>query len=141
MGRILSFCYGLLAYLVFLAAFLYAIGFVTGLVVPKTIDTGEVTPVAGALIIDLLLLSLFAAQHSVMARTTFKQWWTQFVPAAIERSTYVLLASLALILLFWEWRPIPVMIWHANNPIIVIAVLGLSLFGWAFPAARRSSRS
>ena len=86
MGRILAFFYGLLAYVVFLAAFLYAIGFIAGLVVPKTIDTGAVTPVVNALVIDILLLSLFAVQHSVMARTTFKRWWTQFVPAAIERS-------------------------------------------------------
>jgi methanethiol S-methyltransferase len=86
MGRILAFFYGLLAYVVFLAAFLYAIGFIAGLVVPKTIDTGAVTPVVNALVIDILLLSLFAVQHSVMAGTTFKRWWTQFVPAAIERS-------------------------------------------------------
>jgi protein-S-isoprenylcysteine O-methyltransferase Ste14 len=88
MGRILAFFYGLLAYVVFLAAFLYAIGFIAGLVVPKTIDAGAVTPVVNALVIDILLLSLFAVQHSVMARTTFKRWWTQFVPAAIERSYF-----------------------------------------------------
>jgi methanethiol S-methyltransferase len=128
--KILSFCYGLLAYVVFLGAFLYAIGFVTGLAVPKTVDTGEVTPVVEALVIDILLLSLFAVQHSVMARPTFKRWWTHFVPVAIERSTYVLLASLALILLFWQWRPIPLMIWQATNPAIAMALLGLSLFGW-----------
>jgi protein-S-isoprenylcysteine O-methyltransferase Ste14 len=116
MGRILAFFYGLLAYVVFLAAFLYAIGFIAGLVVPKTIDTGAVTPVVNALVIDILLLSLFAVQHSVMARTTFKRWWTQFVPAAIERSTYVLLASLALILLFWQWRPIPAIICRQQTP-------------------------
>jgi methanethiol S-methyltransferase len=130
MGRLLSFCYGLMAYVVFLGAFLYAIGFVAGLIVPKTIDTGEVAPVAEAFIIDILLLSLFAVQHSAMARPAFKRWWTQFVPAAIERSTYVLLASLALILLFWQWRPIPGTIWQATNPAIATALLGLSLFGW-----------
>jgi protein-S-isoprenylcysteine O-methyltransferase Ste14 len=124
MGRILAFFYGLLAYVVFLAAFLYAIGFIAGLVVPKTIDTGAVTPVINALVIDILLLSLFAVQHSVMARTTFKRRWTQFVPAAIERSTYVLLASLALILLFWQWRPIPAIIWQTTNPVPVMAVGG-----------------
>jgi methanethiol S-methyltransferase len=130
MGRILAFFYGLLAYVVFLAAFLYAIGFIAGLVVPKTIDTGAVTPVVNALVIDILLLSLFAVQHSVMARTTFKRWWTQFVPAAIERSTYVLLASLALILLFWQWRPIPAIIWQTTNPVPVMALVGLSFVGW-----------
>jgi methanethiol S-methyltransferase len=122
--------YGLLAYVVFLAAFLYAIGFIAGLVVPKTIDTGAVTPVVNALVIDILLLSLFAVQHSVMARTTFKRWWTQFVPAAIERSTYVLLASLALILLFWQWRPIPAIILQTTNPVLVMALVGLSFVGW-----------
>src|SRR6202165_5042564 len=130
MGRILSFCYGLLAYVVFLAAFLYAIGFIAGLVVPRTIDTGAVTPVVNALVIEILLLSLFAVQHSVMARTTFKQWWTQYVPKAIERSTYVLLASLALILLFWQWRPMPAVVWQIYNPQIAMALTGLSLFGW-----------
>ena len=130
MGRILAFFYGLLAYVVFLAAFLYAIGFIAGLVVPKTIDTGAVTPVVNALVIDILLLSLFAVQHSVMARTTFKRWWTQFGPAAIERSTYVLLASLALILLFWQWRPIPAIIWQTTNPVLVMALVGLSFVGW-----------
>jgi protein-S-isoprenylcysteine O-methyltransferase Ste14 len=102
MNRALAFLYGLLAYVVFLGTFLYAIGFVAGLVVPKTIDTGEVTPLGETLVIDILLLSLFAVQHSVMARASFKQWWTKFIPAAVERSTYVPLASLALILLFWQ---------------------------------------
>jgi protein-S-isoprenylcysteine O-methyltransferase Ste14 len=130
MGRVLGFFYGLVAYLVFLGAFLYAIGFVAGLVVPKAIDSGEVTPLAQTLAIDILLLSLFAVQHSVMARSTFKRWWTQFVPAAIERSTYVLLASLALMLLFWQWRPLPIIIWRATNPAIAQALLGLSFLGW-----------
>src|SRR3984893_3100236 len=118
MSRVMAFLYGLLAYVVFLGTFLYAIGFVAGMVVPKTIDTGEITPLGETLAIDILLLSLFAVQHSVMARTSFKRWWTKFVAAAVERSTYVLLASLALILLFWQWRPIPVIIWQATNPVI-----------------------
>jgi protein-S-isoprenylcysteine O-methyltransferase Ste14 len=130
MSRFLAFVYGLLAYVVFLGTVLYAIGFVAGLIVPKAIDTGEVTTLAQALAIDIPLLSLFAVQHSVMARSTFKRWWTQFVPAAIERSTYVLLASLALILLFWQWRPIPPVIWQATDPAMVMALLGLSFLGW-----------
>jgi len=84
--------------------------------VAKAIDTGEVTSIAEAVVVDILLLSLFAVQHSLMARTAFKRWWTQFIPAAIERSTYVLLASLALILLFWQWRPVPAIVWQANKP-------------------------
>src|SRR5450756_68822 len=101
--RLAAFLYGTVAYLVFFAAFLYAVGFVAGLVVPKTIDSGEVTPIAEALVINLLLMTLFAVQHSVMARRQFKEWWTQYVPKPVERSTYVLLASLVLILLVWQW--------------------------------------
>ena len=130
MARIIAFLYGLLAYLVFLGAFLYAIGFVTGLVVPKTIDAGAVVPLGEALVVNILLLSLFAIQHSVMARKAFKKWWTQFVPVSVERSTYVLFASLALVLLFWQWRPIPTIIWRVMNPQIAMVVLGLSFVGW-----------
>ena len=116
MGRILALAFGAVAYAVFLGAFLYAIGFVSGLVVPKTIDTGPMGSVGEALVIDVLLLTVFALQHSVMARAPFKRWWTQFVPASIERSIYVLLASLALILVFWQWRPIPTIVWEASQP-------------------------
>jgi methanethiol S-methyltransferase len=130
MGRIIGFLFGLVAYLVFLPTFLYAIGFVTGLLVPKTIDSGPVVPLAEALIVNILLMSLFAVQHSAMARKPFKQWWTQFVPVAVERSTYVLLTSLALILLFWQWRPIPTVVWEITNPQIAMAVTALSLAGW-----------
>src|SRR6185295_6668437 len=101
MGRILALAYGLVAYLAFLGTILYAIGFVTGIVVPKTLDDGAIVPAGVALVIDLALMTLFAVQHSVMARKPFKRWWTQYVPAAIERSTYVLLSSLALMFLFW----------------------------------------
>jgi protein-S-isoprenylcysteine O-methyltransferase Ste14 len=130
MTKIMAFFYGLAAYLVFLFAFLYAIGFVTGLVVPKTIDGGTVTGLGETLVVNILLLSLFAVQHSVMARQSFKQWWTRFVPKSVERSTYVLLASLALVLLFWQWRPIPVVVWQVADPQMAMAVMGLSLFGW-----------
>src|SRR6266545_4244993 len=130
MGRFIAFCYGLAAYLVFFCTFLYAIGFVTGIGVPKTIDTGTVVPLAEALVINLLLMSLFAVQHSVMARHQFKQWWTQFVPRPVERSTYVLLASCALILLFWQWRPIPTVVWEATDPTLAATIMGVSFFGW-----------
>jgi len=130
MSRISAFTYGLAAYLVFLVAFLYAIGFVTGLVVPKDIDTGAVVPLGEALIVNVLLMSLFAVQHSVMARKPFKRWLTQFVPQAVERSTYVLMASLALLLLFWQWRPIPTIVWDIVNPQVAAAVMALSLVGW-----------
>jgi methanethiol S-methyltransferase len=130
MERFSAFLYGLVAYLVFFVSFLYAIGFVSGLVVPKTIDSGEATPGAGAFIVNILLMSVFAVQHSVMARRQFKQWWTHYVPKSVERSTYVLFASLALILLFWYWRPIPTVVWQIDNPQIAIAITGLSMVGW-----------
>jgi methanethiol S-methyltransferase len=130
MGRIIGFLFGLLAYLVFLPTFLYAIGFVTGVGVPKTIDDGPVVPVTEALIVNLLLLSLFAVQHSGMARKPFKRWLTQFMPASVERSVYVLLASLALILLLWQWRPIPAVVWQVTNAQVAMTMTALSLAGW-----------
>ena len=130
MGKIVVFLYGSAAYIFFLGAFLYAIGFVTGIVVPKTIDSGAVVPLAEAIIVDLVLLSIFALQHSVMARQGFKRWWTKIVPWAVERSTYVFLASLALALILWQWRPMPAIVWQINDPTIAMALLGLSLFGW-----------
>jgi len=129
-GRLLAFAYGFASYAIFFVTFLYAIGFVTGLMVPKTIDTGTIVPMPEALIVDLLLMSVFAVQHSVMARRQFKQWWTQFVPKPVERSTYVLFASLALVLLFWQWRPIPTVVWEITNRVIAMAILGVSLIGW-----------
>jgi protein-S-isoprenylcysteine O-methyltransferase Ste14 len=130
MGRLIAFLYGLVAYAVFLFTFLYAIGFVEGLAVPKAIDTGTRVATPEALVVNLLLMSLFALQHSVMARKSFKQWWTQFVPASVERSTYVLLSSLALALLFWQWRPTPAVVWQVTDPQIAAAIVSLSFFGW-----------
>jgi protein-S-isoprenylcysteine O-methyltransferase Ste14 len=117
-GRLLALLYGVVSYLIFFITFLYAIGFVEDLVVPQ------------ALIINLVLLSVFAVQHSVMARPAFKRWWTQFVPASVERATYVLAASLALALLLWQWRPMPAVVWHIADPGIALAVTVLSFIGW-----------
>jgi protein-S-isoprenylcysteine O-methyltransferase Ste14 len=130
MGRLLGFLYGVVAYLVFFGTILYAIGFVEGLLVPKAIDTGTVVPVAGAVIVNLLLMSLFAVQHSVMARKPFKRWLTQYIPVSIERSTYVLLASLCLVLLFWQWRPMPAVVWQVADPNLALAMIGVSMIGW-----------
>jgi methanethiol S-methyltransferase len=129
-GRFLAFVYGFASYAIFFVTFLYAIGFVSGLMVPKTIDSGAVGPMPEAIIVDLVLMSVFAVQHSVMARKQFKQWWTRLVPKPVERSTYVLFSSLALVLLFWQWRPIPAVVWEITNPAIAMALLGLSLIGW-----------
>jgi methanethiol S-methyltransferase len=128
MTRIIAFLYGLMAYLAFAGTLLYSVGFITGLVVPKTIDSGTVVPLAEAVVVNLLLMSLFAVQHSVMARKGFKRWWTQYVPSVIERSTYVLFASLSLMLLFWQWRPIPAVVWQVTDP-IVATITGVALIG------------
>ena len=130
MSRLLAFLYGLASYAVFFVTFLYAIGFVERFVVPKTIDSGAVVPMQTALLIDVLLMSVFAIQHSVMARPQFKEWWTRFVPKTVERSTYVLLASLALALLLWQWRPMPAVLWQVADPGVAMALTGLSLVGF-----------
>lgn len=130
MMRIAAFLYGVFAYLVFFVTFVYTIFFVEGLVVPKTIDSGPTTSATAAVLVNLLLMSLFAVQHSVMARKGFKEWWTQFVPKTIERSTYVLLASLALALLIWQWRPLPAVVWQVTTPQLASFLVGLSFLGW-----------
>lgn len=130
MLRFLGFLYGIVAYVVFFATFLYAIGFVAGVGVPKTIDMGPAAPWTAALIIDVVLMSVFALQHSIMARPQFKRWWTKIVPQAIERSTYVLLASLALVLMFWQWRPIPAVLWQVQNPSAAMMLMALEAIGW-----------
>jgi protein-S-isoprenylcysteine O-methyltransferase Ste14 len=128
--RILFFVYGCLAYLLFLATFLYAVAFVGGFAVPTRLDGAATTEFPKALAIDAALLGLFAVQHSVMARRWFKRWWTQIVPWAIERSTYVLAASLALDLLFWQWRPLGGSIWTIDRPELRAVVWAIFGFGW-----------
>ena len=130
MSRIIAFLYGIVCYAITVATLLYAIGFVENLLVPKSIDTGEPAALPVAIAINLVLMSVFAIQHSVMARKGFKNWWTQVVPASIERSTYCLFASLSLILLFWQWVPLPAVVWQIHNPQIAMAVTALSFVGW-----------
>jgi protein-S-isoprenylcysteine O-methyltransferase Ste14 len=131
MGAIASVVYGVAAYVFFLLTFLYAIGFVGNVFVPKSIDSGAAAPLAEALVVNLALLGLFAVQHSVMARRSFKLWWTRIVPPVVERSTFVLAATLVLALLMWQWRPIaePVM-WRVEHPLGVLALQGVFWLGW-----------
>jgi methanethiol S-methyltransferase len=131
MSGISAVLYGFISYTVFLFTFLYAIGFVGNLVVPKSIDSGMAAPIAEALIVNTLLLGLFAIQHSVMARPAFKRWWTRWVRRSVERSTYVLFASLALVLLFWQWRPITAPIWTVEHPFGAGILNIVFWLGWA----------
>ena len=130
MTRTLTLAYGALSYVTFFLTFLYAIGFMGNVVVPKSLDSAAGNPWPMALIIDLALLSLFAVQHSVMARPRFKRLLTQVISPAIERSTYVLFSSLALILLFWQWRPLGGVIWDVQHPVGRTLLLAGFLFGW-----------
>jgi protein-S-isoprenylcysteine O-methyltransferase Ste14 len=129
-SRIALFAYGCVAYVVFLATFLYAIAFVGGFAAPSTLDGTATTPLPNALAIDTALLGVFAVQHSVMARRWFKTWWTQIVPWAIERSTYVLAASLALDLLFWQWRPLGGTVWTVTSPALRALIWTVCAMGW-----------
>ncbi len=131
MSAFLSACYGLLTYAFFLATFLYAIGFVGNVVVPKSIDTGATAPLIETLAVNLLLLGVFAIQHSVMARSAFKRRLTRLVPDSVERSTYVLASTAALALLFWQWRPMPEPVWTVTNGIGVTVLVGVFWLGWA----------
>jgi len=130
-GRIISFIYGIVAYLIFLGSFLYAIAFVGDFLVPKTINSGaEASSLLQALSVNVVLLLLFAVQHSVMARDGFKKWWTKIIPRHIERSTYVLLSSLILILLFWLWQPLPDTLWNIESGIWFVLINSLFWLGW-----------
>jgi len=130
MGRPLALGYGATTYLVFLASFLYAIGFVGNFLVPKSIDSGVNGPVPVAFAVDVLLLGLFAVPHSVMARQGFKRQWTRLIPPAVERSTFVLVSSLLLGLLFWQWRPISSVLWEVANPIGRSVLQAVFWAGW-----------
>ena len=128
--RLAFFAYGVFAYVVFLGTFLYAMAFVSGIAVPTSLDGPATGPLATSLLIDAGLLAVFALQHSIMARRWFKERWTRIVPPAIERSTYVLLASLALILLFWQWQPLGGVLWSIESPGLAFALRALSASGW-----------
>lgn len=130
MGKLISFVYGIVAYLVFLVAFLYAIGFVGEILVPKSINSGEAGLLWPSILINIVVLSLFALQHSIMARPGFKKWFTKIIHPAIERSTYVLLSSCLLLLIYWQWRPMTDVVWEVQSEYLAMAVTGLYFFGW-----------
>lgn len=130
MSRLLAIVYGGACYTAFLVTFLYAIAFVAGVGAPKHIDNGANAPLAVALAIDVALLALFAVQHSGMARPAFKRWWTRFVPPPIERSTFVLVSSLVLLLLFWQWRPLPQPVWQVEHGLARGVLWAVSMLGW-----------
>lgn len=130
MRRYLAFVYGVVVHLMFLAVFVYLVGFVSGVAVPKSIDYPAEGPLGLALVVNLLLIAAFGLQHSVMARPTFKRWWTQFVPQPVERSTFVLFTNGVLILLFWQWRPMPASIWTIESPIAATLLHILAAAGW-----------
>lgn len=128
-ARLLILFYAIVSYAVFLVSSLYALGFIGNYLVPKSIDVGGSANLNATIVVDLLLLGLFAIQHSIMARPAFKQWWVKFFPVACQRSTYVLLSSLILLLLFWQWRPIPIPVWRVDG-IAAWLLIGIYWLGW-----------
>ena len=130
LNRVATFIYGVLCYAIFFATFLYAAGFIGNLVVPKSIDSGRSGPLGEALLVNAGLLALFALQHSLMARPWFKRAWTRVIPEQVERSTYVLLSSLALIVMFWQWRPMGGVVWNVEEQAFRIVLYALCAFGW-----------
>lgn len=130
MKKVLILLYGIAAYLLFLGSFLYLVGFLDDLIVPKSIDNGAAASTGTALLVDTLLLTLFALQHSVMARPAFKTWWTGIINPALERSTYVLLSSLVLVFIYWQWLPLTDIIWKADSNTVSVTVYAISGLGW-----------
>lgn len=130
MKRLCYFTYGLIAYCVFFGTILYLIGFVGNFFVPKSIDSGHEGPVGPSIALNLLLIGLFAIQHTIMARPAFKRRWKRIVPEPLERSTFVLFASAILVLLFWQWKPVTAIVWHIENSAAQVTLIGTSLLGW-----------
>ncbi len=130
MGKAIAFLYGIVAHVGFLAVFMYLVGFLANYAVPKSIDSGQEGPFGQALLINVLLLAIFAVPHSIMARPGFKQAWTKIIPSHIERSIYVMISNLLLILLLWQWQPMTGVIWHVGHPVLTQVLWGLFDLGW-----------
>lgn len=130
MKKSIAVIYGVVAYILFLVAFLYAVGFVGNFIVPKSIDSEAETTFMQAFVVNTLLLGIFAILHSVMARPAFKKWWTRIIYPAIERSTYVLISSLALLLIYWQWQPITSVVWKTDNKTAAMLLTGVYFLGW-----------
>lgn len=135
MNRTAALLYGLASYTFALGSIVYAVGFTSGLVVPKTVDTGDPTPLLTAMAIDSILIALFAVQHSIMARSGFKSWWTSVIPKSVERSTYVLLSGIVLAVVMWQWRPIPTIVWGVSDAAVANAFIAVCLLGWCLVVA------
>jgi protein-S-isoprenylcysteine O-methyltransferase Ste14 len=135
MRKMMTVTYGAVAYTAFFVTFLYAIGFAGSMIVPKSINTGVPGEFWTSLLVNVSLLGLFAVQHTIMARPAFKEWWTQYVPKPIERSTFVLFASAILAATFWQWRPMPDVIWQVENSVAAAALTTLQMTGWAIVLA------
>src|SRR3979490_1784291 len=129
--------YGVVGVGFLLVGLLYLMGFVGNLIVPKSIDSGTAGPFLQSVIVDMMLIGLFAIQHSVMESQGFKRWWTRTVPSSVERSTYVLFASFALLSLYWQWRPIPALVWSVHNPTAAAVLDGIFWLGWVVLVGRR----
>ncbi|WP_341215926.1 methanethiol S-methyltransferase [uncultured Wocania sp.] len=130
MKKSIIFFYGIVAYLIFLIAFVYAIGFLGNIIVPKSIDSGTETTLLSSIVINIVLLSVFALQHSIMARPAFKKWVVTIISPAIERSTYILLSSLTLLLIYWQWQPITTIVWEVKNEMVSIVLKTIFFLGW-----------
>jgi len=130
MKKTMIFIYGIISYIVFLISFLYAIGFVGNIVVPKSIDSGTESTLIYSLFINVILLSVFALQHSIMARPAFKKKFITIISPAMERSTYILLSSLTLLLIYWQWQPITTIVWKVENKIVINLLTGIFFLGW-----------
>ena len=130
MRRVLGFIYGVIAYAGFMAWMVYMIGFLGHFAVPKSVDSGSVGPVGTAIFVNFLMILIFGIQHTIMARPAFKQWWTQFIPKSLERSTFVFIADIIMWVMIWQWRPIEGVIWHVQNTMAANILIGISLLGW-----------